>query len=382
MPDQPVTGSEPEWTDGEQLSIAWNAYVRGDDAAGVALDPVDIAVLERLKALARHPRPRRAFVGHLKEQLMDWPATKALSDTVALPPPRLAKNALDHASAGRDPRRWDGPRRAFGTAATLALIIVSLIGTYLAMAPPYGDGRQHATAPILAAATPDASPEACVGDCPDSSTAFTSVRPVASGFINKPDLSSDDLVATLVQFQDWVIDPGATIEVPAASGAVKGAVVDMVLDGGAEVTIDGPAVVNRNSVGVQYIPPGTTVELGRDDVISYPAGRARTILNPLATTLLHFKSAVFYDGDAALTHPHPLPDNLHVRVDGDGVLPYSLARYPNNEVAVQLDYVQLFPDAPVPRERWGQDRIIGPVDPQAGPAGHEGYILWVGRVMA
>jgi hypothetical protein len=295
-------------------------------------------------------------------------------------------NTRAHTPTGRDSCWWDGPRRAFGTAATLALIIVSLIGTYLAISSPYGDSGQLATAPMLAAATPDASPEACVGDCSDPSTAFSSVRPVASGFINKPDLSSDDLVATLVQFQDWAIDPGAMIEVPAANGAVTGAVVDIVLDGVAVVTIDAPVVVNGNSdpetAGVQYIPSGTTVELGRGEVISYPAGRARTILNPLSTTLLHFKSAVFYDGDAALTRPNPLPDNLHVRVDDNGVLPYSLARYPNNELAVQLDYVQLFPGASVPHERWGNDRIIGPVDPQAGPAGQEGYILWVGRVMA
>jgi hypothetical protein len=387
MPELPGAGSESEWSDPERLSVAWNALVRGEDLAGIALDPADFAVLERLNALARHPRPRRAFVGQLKEQIMDWSAPKALGETVALPPMRLVVNAPDRASVSRNHRWWNGPRHAFGAAATLALIVVSLIGTFLAISPPFGDGRHRATAPMLTGSTPAASPHAFVDDCPDDGTAFSDVRPVGSGFINKPDLSSDDLAATQVQLQDWAVDPGATIELPAAAnGSVKGAVVDIVLEGVYVVTIDGPAVANRNSVPsgipVQYLQAGTTVELSRGDVISYPTGRARTIRNPLSTTLLHFKSAVFYGGDAALTRPKPLPGNLHVRVDGDGMLPFSLAKYPNNEVAVALDYVELDPDAPLLDEPGTYRCVIGPVDPRAGFEGIAGYALWVGEVRA
>ncbi|MGH2561035.1 MAG: hypothetical protein ACRDJH_18370, partial [Thermomicrobiales bacterium] len=129
---------------------------------------------------------------------------------------------------------------------------------------------------------------------------------------------------------------------------------------------------------IEYVQAGTTVELGRGDTISYPAGRARTVVNPLSTIKLLLKSAVFYDGDIALTRPaEPLPDGVRVRVNGDGTLPMTLAEYPSGGVSVRLDYITSIVGTGLPNERGTQRRIIGPVDPQAGPEWAEGYVLWV-----
>ncbi|MGH2558777.1 MAG: hypothetical protein ACRDJH_06915, partial [Thermomicrobiales bacterium] len=64
MPDLHLFVSDPEWRDAERLSPSWNALVRGDAGAASALDPDDAAVIERLRALARPPRPRPAFIDH------------------------------------------------------------------------------------------------------------------------------------------------------------------------------------------------------------------------------------------------------------------------------------------------------------------------------
>jgi hypothetical protein len=141
------------------------------------------------------------------------------------------------------------------------------------------------------------------------------------------------------------------------------------------VTIDGPAVVIRGKhtppVSIQYPQAGTMIELER----------ARTIVNPLAQTPLQVKSVVIYDGDVALTRPaEGQVDGRQVRVEGDGVMPQSLADYRLGigEFSVLLDYVTLIDGIELPLERTGGYRVIGPVAPSNGSAGQEEYIVWIG----
>lgn len=391
MPDLPLTNSEPERHEAERLSQVWNALVRGDSGAIAALDPADAAVVARLAHLAREPRPRPAFVAELKEQLMKEHLTMESSFPITLgglagrepsgtptPPPRQAV-------PDRARRRWDRPLRGLGAVATAALIIIGLAIGYLAFSalPPGGDGNRE-TAQFLAPASPEASPAPCVKECPDYWPAAGPARLVGHVVTNNRVLSRPGLRVTKAQLQDWTVAPGATIEVPAdGASRLQGAIVDVVLDGIYAVTIDGPAVISRNADPVrrlyEYPEAGTTVELGRGDTIAYPAGRARTIANPLSTTALHFKSAVFYEGNVALTRPaDPQPAGLRVRVEGDGTIPAPIADSLNSEVVVELDYIQIITGTTLPDRRGDQYRVIGPVDPQAGPEGQEGYVLWVG----
>lgn len=302
---------------------------------------------------------------------------------VALAPAAAKEAAPGVTLPGPDLRWRDVPRRSLGAVATIVLIVVSLATMFLTVwSRPEGVDFLR-SARFVVGATPAASPESCTGDCPGASVAFQYTQPVGSGFINKPDLSDDDLAANAVQLQDWKVLPGATIAIPAgANGISHGAVADVILDGAGAMTIDGPAVLTRADNSVTYLEAGTMVELGRGDMITYAAGKARTLHNPLATRLLSMKSAIFYVAGSTPPRVGLPSDNLRVRIDGNGVLPKPLKDYPNNEVGVALEYAQIDPSLPLPIERWSRTRIIGPVDPQAGPAETEGYFLWVSEVLA
>ncbi|MGH2532876.1 MAG: hypothetical protein ACRDJW_11310, partial [Thermomicrobiales bacterium] len=263
----------------ERLSPAWNALVHGDTAAA-SLDPADAAVIDRLNSLACVPQPRSAFVIRLKEQLMDSSITLTAGGAIDRPSPFTIVQPALRPLTSRKRRFWDGSRRGLGAAATIALLIASLAGGYLAISwSDSGGGRQNDLAAPMAEASPAASPQPCVDNCPDYSVLSWNVHLTGQGFINKDDYVDADLVAADVQLQAWAVDPGASFQLSAdATRGIHGAVVDVVLDGIYVVSIDAPAVISRNNDPVrrfiEYVQAGTTVELGRGDTISYPAGRA------------------------------------------------------------------------------------------------------------
>jgi hypothetical protein len=381
MRDPQHPGSEADRREADRLGLVWNAIVRGDAPAVEDLDPDQAAVIRRLAELAPEPCPRPIFVQQLKEQLMD--TTVSMPAVGRIPPEPLLSIVpvanVPAATASRGKRWFERSWRGLGTVATAALVVATLIGGYLAISwPRSGDDGQRGVTGELADGTP------VVSDCASYHPGCPDVHQMGDGFINKPDLSAADLAATGAQLQGWTVDPGARIELGGdAAPGVHGAVVDVVVDGVYVVTVDAPAVVSRAGLpmeaDVKYLPPGAVAELAQGDSISYPAGRKRTIVNPLSTVTLRFKSAVFYDGDVALTRPAELqPVGVRVQVDGDGVLPRPLADYVGNEVDVVLDYIQVPEGAELPDVRSGRQRIIGPVDP-VQPEIQEGYVLWVGE---
>jgi hypothetical protein len=375
----------PDRGETERLSLAWNALVRGETGAIEALDAGDAAVIRRLGAMAPGERPRRAFVDQLKEYLMDATVSVPAAGP-ARAEPLLAIVQPEAVVPTQGRWWWEESRRGLSAVATVALVVVTMLGGYLAISS-YGPGSGERRGTIMDRAdgspTPDAFTEhfpSCINYGPFCPI----VEPLGRGFVYKPDLDAADLAASNVQLQDWSVDPGARIELAGdVTSGVHGAVVDVVLEGAYVVTVDGPAVVTRRRLAMQgnveYLSPGTVAELAQGDTISYPAGRARTIVNPLMTVPLHFKSAVFYNGDVALTRPpDPQPAGLRVQANGDGVLPRPLADYPSNELNVELDYIQVWQGSALPDVRSGQQRIIGPVDP-VQPEIEEGYVLWAGE---
>jgi hypothetical protein len=383
VPDPHDHELTPDRDEAERLSLGWNALVLGATGAIEMLDADDTAVIRRLGELAPAVRPRRIFVDRLKEQLMDATVSTPAAG-LARPEPLLAVLRPEVIVPRRGRWWWDGSRRGLGVVATLALVAVTMLGGYLAISS-YGSGDDGQRGAIVDLA--DGTPEAATDrwpDCANYGLSCPAVQQLANGFINKRDLSAADLVASNVQLQDWSVEPGARVELAGdATSGVHGGVVDFVVQGVYVVTVDGPAVISRARLpwqgNVEYVTPGTVAELAQGDSISYPAGRARTIANPLSTVTLRVKSAVFSTSDAALTRPaDPQPAGVRVEVNGEGVLPRPLADYQSNEVNVMLDYIQVWEGIPLPEVRYGQQRVIGPVDPEQ-PEIEEGYVLWVGE---
>jgi len=390
MPEPPINGmheADSDRRDADRLSAAWNALVLGETAVTEPLQPGDAEVIRKLDALAPMPVPSRTFVRNLREDLMD---ASIVAPAQPLPTRSSRLTALVPSSGGRAPsdRGWlVATRQSLSTAATIAMVAVTLLGSALAVVWQQGGGGGEQDEPVsLAAQTAAAQVQYCV-DCPQFIEDVGSVRYLGRGIAPPIDATEADLAATNAQLQHWILDPGAQIEMDDATSGVHGAVVDIVLQGVAIVTVDTPAIVHRgrftHKATYEYPLAGEPVELVRGDSISYAAGRAKTVTNPLTTIPMQLKSAVFYIGDVTLTRPADgTSDGRQIRVDGDGLLSQPLSRETyGGGFDVLLEYVELFPGTDeLEPDVFGLSGtvVIGPVDPLQPPGG---YILRLAPTM-
>lgn len=302
---------------------------------------------------------------------------------------------------GRDTRQRQAATRAtdrrpypsarpFINAAFVVVLVVAVIGG--AKAWMGGGGGEPPRSYQLAApanlanpnATPNATPMACKVNC-DYSQPGPPIFWSANTTIGKQYLASSDLDARKVQLLDWKVSPGATVSMPADDEG--GVIVDTVLDGAAVMTIDGPATVVRRNDPLRgffdFPKAGEKVELSRGDTIVYSATHKRTIVNPLALTTLHTKSAVFFNGDATRFQPAADASGVSVKVNGENTMarPLSTIVGAGSDFTFVMNYIQIYPGTEVPEQRHSLTRVLGPVDAVAGPAGSEGYFIWIGPSM-
>jgi hypothetical protein len=379
--------TEGEHREITRLGESWNAYQADGDAALKGLDPRDAETIRRLRAIAPQPKLRRLFAQRLKESLMESSVPVSLDDVD--PAARYAgqSGALSATVAGMAPtlpRRWWGRSvRELGTAAMIAILVVGLAVGYVAFSLPDAEQMPEGVGDILSQATPGSVLDR-YPSCNVYGVGCPFVSSLGHGFLNKPDYADADLTAKSVQLFRWTIDPGARIEIPAgpALGA-HGAVVDIVVSCTYSITVDAPATISRQQSplegDIDYLQSGSVAELSQGDAISYPAGKTRTLTNPLSTVPLTIISVVFFDANAAFSLPaDPLPEGVQLTASSSGVLPMTLAEYRSREVMFTLDYVQVQGDMPLPATRYGQIRVIGPVLPFQ-PEVEEGYVFWVGE---
>jgi len=155
-------------------------------------------------------------------------------------------------------------------------------------------------------------------------------------------------------------------------------VVDFVVSGAYTATFDVPVIVSQRVGGsgnrpIEYVDPGTPVELGRGESVSYQLGGLAELRNPLGRRVTHFKRAVVYAGDVAATHAAGVP-GVTMRANGDGVLRRPLA--PGTSIG--LAFVDIPEGAAFPPEEWAETVTIGPVNAETAPEGTQGYVLLVG----
>lgn len=265
--------------------------------------------------------------------------------------------------------------------ATAALLVVTLFGAYLAILVPNdsNDGQPLASAP--ARTVPDASPT-LAEKCETTDWYFGCSYPIqliGHNFVALSDIDESARDVRQVQLQGWAIAPGGSLVGAEPGDAARGVVIDVVLSGAYVATFDVPVIVSPGGVTndvIQYLDAGTTVELVRGDSVSYQLGGLVEVRNPLSGQRVEFKRAVIYEGDVSAFSA--TAQGVTTRVETDGVLPLPLREYElyGNEVRVELWYLQVHEES-YPPPYWQSDAtlLLGPVDPQRGPAGSEGFVL-------
>jgi hypothetical protein len=327
--------------------------------------------------------PRPAFLVQLKEQL----ELNAMDTVLPFPdaPFSTASAGVQRPRAGVRPiQTLVRPLRhpAIGGIATAALLVVTLVGAYFAFLGPQGESGGTPTVPAVAPAaspSPDSAESyLCESADPYFGCAFNALRLVGSGGIWSPNLSDAAREARQVQLQGWAVAPGSTITGIDGSSETTGVVVDVVLSGIYVATFDVPVVVNLGGITegmIQYLDPGTTVELGSGDAVTYQLGGLTDLHNPLSVRRLEFKRAVVYEGDISAFST--TTDGVTTRVEGDNTLPQAIGSF-RSEAIVQLWYIHVLPGTTFPPTQFADDTIIGPVDSQRGPASSEGFVLVIG----
>jgi hypothetical protein len=331
--------------------------------------------------------PRPGFIANLKERLDMTVSSVVFSGRTPL---RRAVLANDQHVRRPKPvlpsisRRFPAIRFA-NWFATAALVVVIVLGAYLALLAPRGGGGGAPTVPAVA---PNASPSPYSAQSLRCSTTdpeygcTSLVRPVGRTHIWPPNLSDAALEASQVQLQGWAVLPGASITGVDASDAANGVVVDIVLSGAYVAKFNVPVVVAPGGVtndAIQYPEPGTTVELVRGDSVTYQLGGLIEINNPLTVQRLEFKRALIYEGD--ISSLSTTSDGVTTRVEGDGTLPQAIHAY-GEYADVELWYFEELNGSQFPPPEWETSTVIGPVDPQRGPAGTEGFVLVIGKLSA
>lgn len=372
----------------ERLSAAWDALVTGrpveTDDEGL------VTVAYRMYATTTTARERPGFRDDLRDQVMGSQPISlrqaALSPTPTLHRPTRLPAALD--SARRVGVRW------LSLAATVALLLVTAAVGYLAgVGLPDGDGRGPTIGAPLGAPSPDGTPTNPTGE--EILQGCQVLQPYIPGCLSLPNLvastgvagdgafSAEDLAVSQVQMQRWQIAGGQTAAFSTPADTITGIGMDIVINGAYTARFSGPATLADNQSGIRglytYLPANTDVELTAGDVVTYELGTKLEITNPFQTSLLQFKTVLFYDGDPSVIDLEATGEAARMIVDGDGVLPQSVANYAPSGMNVMLTYSQLLDGYPFPPESTSHTVIIGPVDPVNGPVGKEGFILWVSQ---
>jgi hypothetical protein len=260
--------SERRLPDPDTLREAWDRLVRGerDDLAG--LDAADAAVLHRLHALYRPPGPDPAFVAHLEEEIMIPMTVPMPSRSIAAPPMSMNGRVLTTPQQRLAPRSALHPSRLLAHVTLAALLVLTLIGSYLAFWPHPQQPHRAAHLPAVVS-----SPVATPGE----ETAAESLLAI--------EIAAEWLPPgqTTTQLIRIVIDPGVTTTRPPGNFPA-GVRIDYVVTGSYTVQSDGALMVMRGAgerASAEEVAPGTDVLLAAGDAVIHQDNAAGQVFgNP------------------------------------------------------------------------------------------------------
>lgn len=292
---------------------------------------------------------------------------------------------VEHGSVTTRASRWPNVpalarwRSAGSTMATAAIVLATMLSAWamINIVPT----SPSANPPHLAVAPPPATPtgtDQAVELCGSTDIYFgcpSLIDLVGGNVIQRSMLDSlpDDVQD--VQLAGWALAPGASIA--GGDDFPAGVAVDVVVSGAYVAIFDVPVVVARGGVinrAYQYLDPGTQVELVRGDAVAYLLGGLLELHSALSVERLEFKRATLSAGPIM---PAALPDGVTTREEATGTLPRPITDY-EPDVSIGFWYLQVREGAfPPPAWQDATTFVLGPVDPQRGPAGTEGFVLVV-----
>ena len=207
-----------ERADVERLRAYWDGVVRGDPTVPDDLDPDTVAMVQQLHAWYRPPLPDSAFHVRLQEELM---TNAAVSSRLAAPwsagPIATSPNGRSAPVSTRllQRRPLAAPGRMLSYLASAALVVVTLVVTYLAFGPsgPAGtDTGPSANLPaLLAPATP--APRALTGEVVLESTSFGLAYELPT-------------TPATIEMSRLELPPGASVSIPRDSSVLSAYVVE------------------------------------------------------------------------------------------------------------------------------------------------------------
>lgn len=359
---------------------ALNDYL--DDLTSGVLAPRDgiepdiAAVVSQLQQVGHRTAEPPGLRTQLWEDLMNT-ATPLESGSFATPIPRKPPSPDVPARLKALPRAIiTRPRHTLELIAA-AIILLGLVGASLI---GRGDGGSDPTpesaalAPFFGSATPTLEEQMpCITLPNPYYTCQNAIRDLGINTVWPTDQLTNGEYQ--VQLQGWAITPGKSLT-GAKTDAADGMVVDFVINGSYSATFDVPVVVSPGGITndpIQYLDPGTSVELVRGDSVSYQLGGLVELHNPLTEQRLEFKRGVIYDGDISAFSA--TTNGVTTRAEGDAVLPATTDSKPRQQLTITLDFVQILPGVPFPPSQMQALTIVGPTDPQRGPEGTEGFVL-------
>jgi hypothetical protein len=249
--------------DVERLRAYWDGVVQGDPTAPDHLDPGTAAVVRQLHALYRPPLPDPAFHDRLQEDLMH---SATVPSRIAAPwsagPIATSPNGRSAPGSTRLLQRRPpaAPGRMLSYLASAALVVVTLVATYLAFGP--SRPGEAPTAPsanlpmLLAPATPAPTEE-----------------PIIAWTIPADALPAGDVEAV---FYRLTLPPGTSLPLLAgpfcgcgAETVKTGIGIEIVEDGTYALRLEAPLTVVRAGAE-DAVAAGTEVTLGPGDVARFP----------------------------------------------------------------------------------------------------------------
>ncbi|MGH2551209.1 MAG: hypothetical protein ACRDHN_17625, partial [Thermomicrobiales bacterium] len=354
------------------------------------IDPSIAAVASRIHQAGIRTAEPAGLRSQLWEDLMqNAPSIEAGS--LAAPP--LPRNTSNPAKINAETSTgWLGIPRPIGRSRpshaliwmAAALVLLSVIGAGL-----IGSNRGNDPEPTTSAlapffASPGASPQPREPTCADIvQNPFYQCSGAMDYLGSGSGWPSNYLDETTrnVQLQGWSVKAGATQAGAEAPTDSKGTVVDFVINGAYVATFTEQVMVSPQSAtneGIRYIDAGKPVELVRGDAVSYQLGSLVEIRNPLSVERLEFKRGLVYGGD--ISSMSSTDDGVTTAIEGDAMIQSGFNFAGVGNVRITLVYVHIPEGVTFPPSSWMGDAIIGPVDPQRGPASYEGFVLTVGRV--
>lgn len=337
----------------DELGRSWDALVRSGSVPDGEVDPAQAEALRRFHGLGTAPVPEGARARVWRNVLAEVDGPQRPPRDVPLPPtlpgrlrPTIGPNGRTAAiGAERPSRRLPSGRGSWALAqpATAALLVLTLVGSFVAFGWGRSDRREGPPGGLLGIVAP-------ANGAPPAGVTAALLTEATFGPETAP-------AASTIEFYKATLDPGASVDLPpgvlCGCGTVDPARAtgfEYVVAGGYRLRLDGPLRVRRageqRSTPTEEVPPATEIELGPGDTVLYPRYDAGGVFrNPGPEPLVLVGAAIYAAGPVGSSAWQPAPGLVFEPLSKLGPSEWAAAQ--GGPLRLSLHRVSLAPGAAV-----------------------------------